>query len=110
MTGQDLRIEIQQKLSLMDRALIEAKDRGIEQARAEQAYQVAKMQETLKLKAEGTPVTIINNIVKGLVAEQLFKRDSALVLYNSAKEAINVYKIAIKALQEDYNREWSANK
>ena len=58
---------------------------------------------------EGTPVTIIGDICRGDkdIARKKFDRDCAEVAYRAALEAINNYKLQIRILDEQLNREWS---
>ena len=58
---------------------------------------------------KGTPVTIISDICRGdeVIAELKFQRDVAETAYKAAMEAINVYKLNIKVLEEQIQREWN---
>lgn len=82
---------------------------GREFAQAEQDYQIAKMQEVLRLKDEGTPVTLIQLMIKGAVAKEMFQRDAAEVMYKSSVENVNVLKLKIKICEEQLKREWGSD-
>lgn len=58
---------------------------------------------------KGTPVTIISDICRGdeVIAGLKFQRDVAETAYKAAMEAINVYKLNIKVLEEQIQREWN---
>lgn len=108
MDGYELIKEVQQKTALLDKALKESKERGIASADAERAYKVALSKAMLTEREKGTPVTIISDICRGQegIAALRRERDIAEALYKAAKEAINVYKIQLRVLQEQVEREW----
>lgn len=108
MDGYELIEQVRQKTALLDKALKESKERGIASADAEQAYKVALSKAMLIEREKGTPVTIISDICRGQeeIAALRRERDIAEALYKAAKEAINVYKIQLRVLQEQVEREW----
>ena len=108
MDGYELIQQIQQKTALLDKALRESKERGIASADAEREYKVALSKAMLTERERGTPVTIISDICRGQeeIAGLRRKRDIADALYKAAREAINVYKIQLRVLQEQAEREW----
>lgn len=81
---------------------------GREYCAAERDYVVAKAQETLRLRSEGMPATLITDVVKGKVAKELFKRDTADMMYKTAIENVNALKLQIRVLQAQIDREWGA--
>lgn len=80
-------------------------------AQAERDYQVAKAQTVLKMKDAGASVTEISLSIKGQpeVAEKLFKRDVAKVMYEANQEHINTVKLQLRLLDNQIAREWSQN-
>lgn len=100
---------LQEKMKMLDAALKEARKRGLEYAEAEKAYQIAKNEAVLLLRSNNTPATLIQLMVKGEkdVANKMIVRDIAKVLYESAQEAVNVYKLEIRVLQSNIEREWN---
>lgn len=94
---------------LMLLAVSEAKERGIALAKAESEYQAAKHAKVLELKADGMPATLIQLLVKGDedVSMKLFMRDCAQVEYDSAREAINAYKLSARLVEAQIQREWN---
>lgn len=96
---------------LMQTASKELKDRGIALAKAESEYQTAKSKRALELKAEGYAATMIALILKGdeQVSVKLFERDCAQALYDSAKEALQCYKLDARLLEAQISREWNQN-
>jgi hypothetical protein len=84
---------------------------GNEFAKAEKEYQVAKAQTVLKMKDAGASITEIGLSIKGQpeVAELLFKRDVARVMYEANQEHINTVKLQLRLLDNQIAREWSQN-
>jgi hypothetical protein len=107
----DLLQELWKTNELLSKALEQFKARGQEYAKCYRNYRVLVAQELLKLKAEGMPVTIAYDIARGKeeVADAKEKEIIAECMYKSCQEAINTYKLQIKILQEQINKEWSNN-
>lgn len=105
----DLLSRLQRDRELMLAAVSEAKERGIRLAHAEAAYQTAKHQRVLQMKDEGMSATMIQMLLKGdeHVSLPLFERDCAQVEYDSAKEAINAYKLSARLTEAQIQREWN---
>lgn len=89
-------------------ALAEYKKRGTDYAKAYKNYRVLLSQELLKLKAEGMPVTIAYDIARGTEQVANAKEQEIITecLYKSCQEAINTYKLQIKILQENMNKDY----
>ena len=100
--------EIGVKTALLDKAISQLGVRGKAYAQAECDYRVALSKKMLEYRADGMPVTIISDICRGLpdIARLRLERDIALTVYESAKEAINGYKLQIKILDAQVEREW----
>ncbi len=109
MNGQDLFLEMQDRTSLLDKALEQLGRRGRTYAEAERCYRVALRQEILKERDKGTPVTVISDICRGdtEIARLKFERDVAEAVYKAAMEAVNVYKLEINIMREQIDREWN---
>lgn len=92
----------------LNAALKEYSSRGRDYAEAYKNYRVAVAKELLELRDAGMPVTIAYDIARGndYVADLKQKEIIAESLYNSCKEAINTYKLQIKILQEQINKEY----
>lgn len=101
--------EIQETLSSLDLALSEAKARGLEYSRAEAAYYSAKDRRVRELMDEGLSATAISLVIKGeeSVNDKLQHFRNMEVLYKNALEAVNVYKLRLRVLESQYEREWS---
>ena len=104
---QDLINEIQSRVKSLDVALNAFGKRGRESAEAEREYRVALAKKILVERDKGTPVTIISDICRGSaeIADLKFKRDVAEVMYKSATEAINCYKLNIRVIEGQIDRE-----
>ncbi len=104
----DLLNELWKINELLTKALEQYKQRGREYAKAYRDYRVLLAQELLKLKADGMPVTIAYDIARGTeeVAKAKEQEIISESLYNSCQEAINTYKLQIKILQEQINKEY----
>lgn len=109
MDGMEQYLLLQKKMEMLDIALKESKKRGLEYAQAEQDYQITKNEAVLMLRSVDTPATLIQIMVKGEkeVAEKMLRRDIAKTLYESAQEAVNVYKLEVRVLQSNIDREWN---
>lgn len=107
----DLMQELWRINELLTKALVQYKNRGLEYAKSYANYRKLVAQELLKLKAEGMPVTIAYDIARGKeeVANAKEQEIIAETMYRSCQEAINTYKLQIKILQEQINKEWGAN-
>ncbi len=108
MSGQDLVIELQGKVQMLDRALQQLGNRGRAFAQSEQDYRIALAQKIITERDKGVPVTIISDVCRGdkVIAKLKFERDVAEAVYKSALEAINCFKLQIKVLENQIDREW----
>lgn len=100
--------ELWRKFKMLDAAIKELRSRGSAYAQAEQDYRVELAKCILLEREKGTPVTIISDVCRGdrTIAGLKFNRDVADVVYKSALEAVNVYKLQIRILDEQIEREW----
>lgn len=106
----DLINDIQGLIKSLDTALAAFRKRGEEAASTERDYRVELSKKILIERDKGTPVTIISDICRGSreIADLKFKRDVAEVVFDSAKEAINVYKLKLKVYEAQLDREWNS--
>jgi hypothetical protein len=100
--------EIEIKTKELDVAVRNLRKTGSAFAEAERCYKILLRQEVLKLRDEGTAVTLIPLIVYGIqeVADARSRRDTAQAVYEANKESINATKLVIKILQEQLKQEW----
>jgi hypothetical protein len=68
-------------------------------AEAERDYRKALAIEIVKLKSEGTPVTIINDVARGNCADLKFNRDCAEAKYQSGRDSLKAIETQVSALQ-----------
>ena len=108
MSGQDLMSALQNSINLLNAAQREYRARGVAEAQAEKDYRIALSKKMLIERDNGMPVSIISDVCRGSeeVAELKFKRDCAKANYESVQEAVNVYKLKIKVLENQIDREW----
>lgn len=104
----DLVSEIGAKSALLDKAIQQLGVRGKAYAQAEHDYRVALSKEILRARADGIPVTIISDLCRGKpeIARLRLEKDIAETVYDSAKEAIQGYKLQIRILDAQLEREW----
>lgn len=99
-----LRAELRTSMGLL-------RKNGEELAKQEHAYQLIKAKTWRVLKAEGWTSTDLASTIKGQpeVAEAMFKRDNAKVMYEANQEHINVVKLELRVVENQIAREWSNN-
>lgn len=105
----DLIQEMGAKTALLDKAITQLGVRGRTYAQAEQDYRIALSKKILAQRAEGMPVTILSDVCRGdpEIAKLKLERDIAETVYKSAMEAIQAYKLQIRILDAQIEREWS---
>lgn len=105
----DLIGEIKVKIALLDAAINQLGKRGAAAAEAERIYKIALAKKILEERANGIPATIVSDVCRGNpeIAKLRFQRDCAEVVYKSAIEAINSYKLQIRILDNQIQREWT---
>ena len=104
--------EIVKYNNLLETAVSEMKTRSKRLAETEYYYRMALSKRLTELRAEGQAVTHLADIARGEpeIAKLRYDRDIAKGLYDSSQEAINMYKIRIRVLENQYSREWGATK
>lgn len=104
--------EITKYNNLLELAVTEMTKRSKDRAEKEYKYRTALSKRLVELRAEGQAVTHLSDIAKGEpeIAKLRLERDIAEGLYESSKEAINMYKIRIRVLENQYAREWGMTK
>lgn len=104
--------QIMKEVALMELSIKKVTDYGKELAIAERDYNIAVASETLRLKEQSYPVTIISKLVKGNkeIAKLQFERDIADTMYRAANETIQVKKYKVKIMENQYDKEWGATK
>lgn len=105
----DLYTERQDKQRDLNKCVRELRKTGSALARAEREYKVRLRAESLALRDQGMPVSLINLVVYGVeeVAELREKRDIAQVVYNANMDAVNAIKLELRLIESQLQREWS---
>jgi hypothetical protein len=100
--------ELEEKRKLLDKAINDLASNGYDLAAKERDYKIAINKKALELRADDTPVTLINTIIYGYddIAKLRFDRDVAEVKYNSNLEYINTIKLQIRILENQLQREY----
>jgi hypothetical protein len=106
----DLNEALSNKVNLLDAANKAFSKRGQDYAKAEHDYRIALAEKMLSERDKGTPVTIIGDICRGdrYIAKLKMERDCAEVVYKSAGEAINNFKLQIRVIDSQINREYNS--
>lgn len=105
----DLYNELQKKINELNISIKKLRETGTDYAEAEREYKITLRNEALKLRAEkGMPVTLIQQVVYGVpeVAEKRFKRDVKEAVYKANIEAINVFKLQVRIIESQLQREY----
>lgn len=105
----DLQIEIQNKLDELNASVKQLKYTGQKYASSYSNYRVALAKELVRLKDEGTPVTIAYDIARGNpdIAREKFAEIRDEAIYRANLESINATKLHLKILENQLQREWS---
>ena len=108
----DLWQEIQHNSRILEDSIRELKTRGQKFAQSEHDYRVNLSKRLLELRATGNPVTHLGDIARGEpeTAKLKMERDIAESLYTSCLEGINVYKLKLRILEGQLQREWGNTK
>lgn len=101
--------EIQNIYDLLSQSIKSLKRTSEAYAKAEMDYKILLRQECLKLRDEGMAIGMISLTCYGIpsVAEARFKRDIAEATYKANQEAIQSYKLQLRLMDNQINREWS---
>ena len=95
----------------LNNGLKDLRSRGVAYAEAYRKYRMLLAQELLKLRNDGMPVTIAYDIARGKeeIANAKFEELKTEAYYRSCLEGINVYKMQIKILESQLQREYGSN-
>lgn len=104
----DLIDELQNLVSLLDASVKSLKNTNQARAKTEMDYKILLREEALKERDKGMAIGMIDKTIYGIpsVALARFNRDIAEGNYEANKEAINVYKLRIRLLENQINREY----
>ena len=101
--------EIQSTYDLLSQSIKSLRRTSEAYAKAEMDYKILLRQECLKLRDEGMAIGMITLTCYGIpsVAEARFKRDIAQANWEANKEAIQSYKLQLRLMDNQIQREWS---
>lgn len=110
MAEYNLWLELRELTQRLDETIADLRACGQELAAAERAYKVKLREVATRLKVGGMAVGMIQLTVYGQddVAKLRERRDVAEYFYEATREAIMSYKLQIRVLNEQINREVSA--
>lgn len=107
---QELIAKRNELVDAMHRELENMRNSGIQLAQNEAEYRRALSVEILMERSNGTPVTVISDICRGKehIAELRQARDCAEAVYKASQEAVNVYKLEYRTLDNEIQRIWNS--
>ena len=105
----DIWDELQIKERHLDQALKTLRLNGTAYAEAERIYKEAISKEALKLRDEGMAVSLMDKVIYGMpsISKLRYDRDVAKVVYEANKEAINVKKLELRILENQFETEYN---
>lgn len=108
----DLYNELQKQVDLLQKSLEKLKETGRDYATKERDYKILLRQEILKMRDEGQAIGVITLTCYGIpsVAKARFERDISESIYRANQEAIQTYKLKIRIIENQLQREWSNQK
>jgi len=100
--------EMFELVSKLEKGVNALKINGNKFAQADRDYRVALAKEILIQRASGIPATLISDTCRGTesIADLRLKRDIAEINYKTNLEAINAYKVQIRVIENQIEREW----
>lgn len=104
--------QIEECVKDLQKTLSNFKEYKKDYAQKEYNYRTALAKKIVELRAEGTPVTIISDLVRGDIdiAKLRFEKDIAEGLVESAEQGINFFKLKVRTLESQYSKEWDNQK
>ena len=108
----DLYNDLKIQVDLLQKSLEKLKETGRTYATAERDYKVLLRQEILKMRDNGEAIGVITLTCYGIpsVAKARFERDVAESLYKANQEAIQTYKLKIRLIENQIQREYTNTK
>lgn len=105
---QDLVAQAYELSELLMSALDECRNSGIQQAENEAEYRKMLRKEILLERSNNMPTTIVGDVCRGKeeIADAKLNRDCSEVIYKTAQEALNVYKLRLRFINAQLDREW----
>lgn len=107
---QDLYEQLDELTDLLMSELEVCRTSGCRYAENEAEYRKALRLAILEERRDGTPVTLTSDLCRGRpdIAERKRLRDCSEAIYKASQEAINVYKLRIRIINEQITRIWNS--
>ena len=107
---QDLYEQLDELTDLLMSELEVCRTSGCRYAENEAEYRKALRLAILEERRDGTPVTLTSDLCRGRpdIAERKRLRDCSEAIYKASQEAINVYKLRIRMINEQITRIWNS--
>lgn len=107
---QELIAKRDELFDLLETELKKCESSGVQLAENEAKYRMKLRLAILDERMNGTPVSIISDLCRGKkdIAELRRLKEASEAVYWASFEAINVYKLRIKTLNDDIARIWSS--
>lgn len=106
----DLYAELDELTDQLMAALETCRTAGCQLAENEAEYRKALRIEELDARERKVPVTIISDLCRGKeeIADLRQRRDCSEAIYKASFEALQVYKLRIRMVNEEINRVWTS--
>lgn len=103
-----LHSEIEELTKLLMEELTTVKRAGAQLAENEANYRKLLRTAILEEQANGTKVSVVSDVSRGRedVADARYARDCSEAIYKASQEAVNVYKLRMRMLNDELEREW----
>lgn|SRR5699024_6090597 len=91
--------ELQKTTMVLRESNKKIKNLAIKKAETERVYRMELSKEKYRLRESGMPITLIEDIAKGNVADIKYERDLAAELHRSALQSLESLKVEVQAWQ-----------
>lgn len=104
----DLYIELREKIDELFNSIDDLKKTSEEYANAYTKYRKEVAKELIRLKEQGTPATLSNDLARGKedIANLKYQEICKEGIYKANQESINAIKLVIKVLENQISREY----
>lgn len=101
-------VRIEECMRMLDLAVKQSKERGRRMVEREIDYYTAKAEESYRMLEAGYANTYIQTVIKGQpkVAAAMGEYHAAEVEYKNANEAIQAYKLKLRVMEAELEREY----
>ena len=105
----DLYNELMQLTKELDISVKQLRTSGSDYAKAYTDYRIALAQELVRVRNDGTPVSLCSDLARGNreVARLKFQEISKEAIYKANLESINAIKLRIKVIENQIDKEYT---